>query len=327
MIGSQLTRRELLLDAQQREILANIRQNRTDFLQLTEEQVIPVLETNDGEGARLDLTRFRSELEPETESMLLLLTTIRDDEYALMVTDLQAGSLGLQQAQWQIILVALAAIIFSIGLGFILYGNIAVSIIRLTRTSQRIRDGDLEAVASVRVGDEIGILAQTFNQMTTRLRDTLSQVRRAKKRADDLLNVVIPIGVQLSFEEDFNRLLESILLEAKTFCHADAGTLYLRNDDNQLEFVIVRNDSQNLALGGTTGNEIPFDPLPLYDEAGNPNREHVTVQVVLSGQSINLENVYDETAVVFTGPQLFDKALGYQVISMLTIPLKRGMAR
>lgn len=318
----QLTRRELLLDQQQRQIMNNIRQDRADFFQLVEQEVLPILETNDGEEARLDLTRFRSELEPETESMLLLLTTIRDDEYALMVTDLQIGSVGLQQAQWQIVVVAVAAIIFSVGLGLILYGNIAVSIIRLTRTSQRIRDGDLDAVASVSSGDEIGILAQTFNQMTTRLRDTLHQVRRAKKRADDLLHVVIPIGVQLSFEEDFNRLLENILLEAKTFCQADAGTLYLRTEDDQLEFVIVRNDSQNLALGGTTGKAVPYDPLPLYDEAGQPRTENVVTQVVLSGEVSNLENVYEQTTTTFTGPQLFDQEIGYHVVSMLTLPLR-----
>ena len=61
--------------------------------------------------------------------------------------------------------------------------------------------------------------------MTRRLRNTLVQVNKEKKRADDLLNVVIPIGVDLSSEKDFNRLLEKMLLEAKQFCHANAGIL------------------------------------------------------------------------------------------------------
>ncbi|MFO7540040.1 MAG: HAMP domain-containing protein [Chloroflexota bacterium] len=318
----QLVRRSVWLDEQQIPIFNTIRSNRTQFLQLTEQQVIPVLEIDGGEGARLDLARFRGELEPQTDLMLALLTTIRDDEYALMVSDLQAGSAGLQRAQLQIVVVALAAILFSAGLVPILHANIAGSITRLTRTAQRIRDGSLEEQAAVSSSDEIGILAQTFNQMTGRLRDTLRQVRKEKKRADDLLHVVIPIGIQLSFEEDFNRLLENILLEAKTFCNADAGSLYLRTDDDRLQFVIVRNDSQNLALGGTTGNEIPYDSLPLYDADGNPNDEHVTVRVTLSGESINLADVYDPDSHSFTGPQLFDSEIGYRVVSMLTIPLQ-----
>ena len=60
--------------------------------------------------------------------------------------------------------------------------------------------------------------------MTGQLRQTLSQVRKEKRRADELLDVVIPIGVDLSTEQDFNRLLEKIILEAKSFCNADGGT-------------------------------------------------------------------------------------------------------
>ena len=63
--------------------------------------------------------------------------------------------------------------------------------------------------------------------MTRQLSETLTQVSKEKKRADDLLDVVIPIGVTLASETDFNRLLENMLLEAKSFCRSDAGTLYL----------------------------------------------------------------------------------------------------
>ena len=112
-------------------------------------------------------------------------------------------------------------------------------------------------------------MASTFNQMTRRLRETLSQVRLEKKRVNDLLNVVIPIGIDLSSERDFNRLLERMLLEAKSYCHADAGSLYLR-EGNTLRFVMVSNDSQQMTLGGTSGQPIPFPILPLIDESGEP---------------------------------------------------------
>ena len=47
--------------------------------------------------------------------------------------------------------------------------------------------------------------------------------------------------------------MERILLEAKAFTRADAGTLYLNNHDKELTFQIVRNDTLNIAYGGTTG--------------------------------------------------------------------------
>jgi GAF domain-containing protein len=156
--------------------------------------------------------------------------------------------------------------------------------------------------------------------MTGQLRHTLLQVRNEKKRADDLLEVVIPIGVALSSEKNFNRLLENVLLEAKSFCQADAGTLYLRTDDNQLKHVIVRNDTQQVALGGTTRNTIPFPPLPLYDPAsGAPNERSVAAYVALHGRSVNIPNAYQSPNFDIDCPKDFDEETGYP--SLLTIPL------
>ena len=46
------------------------------------------------------------------------------------------------------------------------------------------------------------------------------------------------------------RLLERILIEAKDLTDADGGTLYLCDENDGLEFVIVRNDTLGIALGG-----------------------------------------------------------------------------
>ena len=76
------------------------------------------------------------------------------------------------------------------------------------------------------------------------------------------------IGAALSKERDINRLLESILVAAKTITHADGGTLYRLTEDRQhLRFEIMRTDSLNILLGGTTGNKIIFSDLPLRNES------------------------------------------------------------
>jgi len=148
------------------------------------------------------------------------------------------------------------------------------------------------------------------------LRQTLRQVRKEKKRADDLLQVVIPIGVELTTEKDFDRLLEKMLIEAQTFCHADAGTLYLRTDDDQLEFVIVRNDTHDIAIGGTTGHEIPYPPLPLQDQTvAEPGHSRIAAQVALSGDSSNIPDHNRPSDIIED----------YHVTSILTIPLKNSL--
>jgi GAF domain-containing protein len=152
----------------------------------------------------------------------------------------------------------------------------------------------------------------------------LKQLVVEKDRADKLLNVVIPIGVALSAEQNFDRLLEKILLEAKTFCHADAGTLYLVEDNRQLAFVLVHNDTLGLATGGSTGASIDFEPVALYDEDGQPNHSNVAAHVALTGQTVNIADAYKAEGFNFSGTQAFDLQTGYRSTSFLTVPLKNA---
>jgi GAF domain-containing protein len=150
-----------------------------------------------------------------------------------------------------------------------------------------------------------------------------------RKRADDLLNVVIPLAIQLSIEEDFNHLLERILAGARTLCRADGGSLYLRTDDDHLAFMIMRSATLRMALGGTTGVAIPYPRLPLYDPAtGRPNRRHVATYTALSGRTVNVPDVYRPTrGFDFSGARAFDRLTGYHTTSLLTIPLRHGPKR
>ncbi|MEI8167379.1 MAG: alpha/beta fold hydrolase, partial [Chloroflexales bacterium] len=158
--------------------------------------------------------------------------------------------------------------------------------------------------------------------------DYLKRIEDEKRRADDLLNVVIPIGVALSVEKDFNRLLEKIVIEAQELCNADGGSLYLRTDDHKLRFVIVRNRSLNIAMGGISGKDIPFPPLRLYDEqSGTPLFNYVVTHAALEGQTINIADAYDEDGYDFSGTRDFDTRTGYRTTSVLNIPLKDGHAR
>ncbi len=134
---------------------------------------------------------------------------------------------------------------------------------------------------------------------------------------------LIEIGIALSSERNHDRLMEQILLEAKDICNADGGTLYLRTEDDRLKFVIMRTDSLEIALGGTTGKDITFPPLPLYDaETGEANHKNVATHVALTGDSINIKDAYDSTDFDFSGTKKFDEGTGYRSKSFLTVPLK-----
>lgn len=130
------------------------------------------------------------------------------------------------------------------------------------------------------------------------------------------------VGVSLSKEKDINRLLENILIAAKNIVNADGGTLYRMVDDRTLKFEILRTDSLNIAMGGTTGVEIPFYPIAIYDAAGKPNNSMVVAYAVLHDQTVNITDAYSEQGFDFTGTKNFDKKTGYRSQSFLTIPMK-----
>ena len=160
--------------------------------------------------------------------------------------------------------------------------------------------------------------------VTGLLRKILIQLGVQKKRADSLLEIVIPIGVELSTETDFERLLEKMLVEAKTFCKADAGTLYLMKE-KQLEFAVVRNDTFNTAMGGTSEQDITFPPLELYDQVtGEPNHKNIATHVALTGETANVEDAYETDKFDFSATKEFDEQTGYMSVSFLTIPLKNN---
>ncbi|MCP4424590.1 MAG: SpoIIE family protein phosphatase [Chloroflexi bacterium] len=146
-----------------------------------------------------------------------------------------------------------------------------------------------------------------------------------ERLADDLRLTILPLGIALSAEKDFDRLLERIVIEAKKICNADAGTLYLRGADDTLSFAIFRTDSLNLSLGGSTGRPVPYPPLPLFDETGQPNHHNVATHVVLSGESENLADIYQATNFDFSGTKAMDARNNYRSISCLTVPLKNQM--
>ena len=204
--------------------------------------------------------------------------------------------------------------------------------------------------------------------MTNRNRNPLDR--------EQLFQRLTEIGIALASEKNIDRLLEMVLVEAKTIANADGGTIYLYDDgrgkpehaDGQridwrsggdrrsthmrrhgardgadaapvsgdrrepterraptgwLEFAIVRNDSLGIAMGGTTGKEIPFPPLVLHDrETGESNIRNVAGLAALSGETVNIPDAYADEEFDFSGARAFDEANDYRSTSFLTIPMK-----
>jgi len=131
------------------------------------------------------------------------------------------------------------------------------------------------------------------------------------------------IGASLSKERDITRLLESILIAAKTITHADGGTLYrMAEDGRALRFEILRTDSLKIAMGGSSGKPINFPNLPLYTEAGASNDSLVAAYSAIYKQTVNISDAYTEANFDFSGTRRFDEKTGYRSQSFLSVPMK-----
>ena len=162
-------------------------------------------------------------------------------------------------------------------------------------------------------GGELGQLAHMVDAMAHGVSVRDHQLR--------LLRRVIPIGVALSAEKDYNRLLETLVVEAQFFTNADAGTLYIL-EEKVLKFVIIRNATLNLVMGGTSGNQISFNPIPLFKEDGSENHSNVVSHAALTHKRINIADAYEAEGFDFSGTKAFDARTKYRSKSFLAIPLE-----
>ena len=137
----------------------------------------------------------------------------------------------------------------------------------------------------------------------------------------NLIGTLNKIGVALSAEKNHSRLLELILSGAMELTHADGGTLYLVENDNELRFAIIANKSLNIKLTRKSEAEVLVQPIPLFVN-GKPNLKNVASYCYHENKAVNIEDVYNTQGFDFTGTRNTDKTLGYESKSFLTIPLR-----
>ena len=167
-------------------------------------------------------------------------------------------------------------------------------------------DNSTEKKSSVRLS--------TDENLNTLLESVVNEVTVYAERLGGQIKKMSDIGRALSGVYDLNALLEMIVDQARSFTNADAGTLYIVEDET-LRFQIVQNDSLKICMGGKTGETIPFPPVELKES-------NVSAFVALKGKSVNIPDVYDTDLFDFTGPKKFDQSTGYRSKSMLVVPMK-----
>jgi len=167
------------------------------------------------------------------------------------------------------------------------------------------------------------IVQLTDNSEINRLLSSVvSSVKDFTEEQLEKIKSLTQIGAALSAEHNIDRLLEMILEEGRRLTNADGGTVYIMSDDEKtLQFAIVQNDSLKLRMSETAG-EITWNPVELYNNDGTPNYSNVSSYAVLSGEIVNIPDVYHAEQFNFEGTRRFDSETGYRSQSMLVVPMR-----
>lgn len=92
-----------------------------------------------------------------------------------------------QLSIWLAAVILVGLILFAVVISLAISQVISAPVVRLTETANQIVEGDLNAQAEVTSYDEIGQLAQSFNTMTSRLREVLAGLeQRVAERTAEL---------------------------------------------------------------------------------------------------------------------------------------------
>jgi len=132
-----------------------------------------------------------------------------------------------------------------------------------------------------------------------------------KEKLDKLLE----LGIELNQLKDLDILLESILTNARKFVNADAGSIYICND-NILDFTYTQND--------TLQKRLPPGEKLIYSTFSMPiNTDSIAGYVATTGQLLNIPDVYHLPAnVPYSFSKKYDESTGYITRSVVTLPLK-----
>lgn len=135
------------------------------------------------------------------------------------------------------------------------------------------------------------------------------------------------IGKALSAERDQDTLLELILSSARQLTAADAGTLYIVDESQTpplLRFAQLQNDTLKVATSGVNAlHELGFKDIELTDahQNGQARTRWVVQHAIVSGETVNIADVYQATDFDVSGTKAFDAQSGYRSCSMLVVPM------
>ena len=193
----------------------------------------------------------------------------------LAVLDVQTAQANSTQTIFISLITVVIVLVVSSGLAVILSREITRPVVKLTNTATEIAAGKFDVLAEVSSGDEIGMLAQTFNTMTARLNEAFEAVRR---RAVELATVA-EVSTATSTILDSKRLLQEVVDLTKERFHLYHSHIYLL-DEKEENLVLTAGAGEPGRMMVAEGRSIPLNREQSLVARAARERQGVTVNDV-----------------------------------------------
>lgn len=170
---------------------------------------------------------------------------------------------SLRGVTWIIALLTLAGIALACGAAWLLGRYVARPLERLTRLTRRIGEGDLDQEVAVETGDEVGILARSFNQMIRNLRETIGRLKESEEsyrlKNRELLAINTATKV-IGLHADIDQVLGETLNKLVEVMGLRGGWILLFSDEKRQKVSLAAS-----AGISTSGSEDPIivEPIPV----------------------------------------------------------------
>ena len=133
--------------------------------------------------------------------------------------------------------------------------------------------------------------------------------------SNDEIQSILRIDSELNKIRDYDLLLERILREARRVVNADAGSIYIKEND-VLAIKYAQNDTIQRRLNPGEKQIYTLFTIPINDQT-------ISGYVALTGKVLSISDVYKiPKKAPYKYNPWYDKEAGYRTKSMLTVPLK-----
>ncbi|MFQ5611420.1 MAG: ATP-binding protein [Anaerolineae bacterium] len=176
------------------------------------------------------------------------------------------------------LLIAGVVVATAVGVGRLLADPIS----RLTAVARQAAEGDLTAQARVEFGDEIGVLANTLNMMTSRLHETIDSLEERVAARTRQLETVVELGRRLSAILDLSNLMREVVAVTKESFDYYHVHIYLLDEEHQI-LVIAEGYGEAGAQMRRQGHNIPLFAS-----------QSLVARAAREGRIITVENVGEE---------------------------------